>query len=212
MMTSMITPLDARRLLSETIKGSPRIQHPDAIIEHAEFIADLVQETIDNIRYTGIDFPVNDLEMESAAILHDIGYCFAENSYLHPHVGGDFLRKRGFPRIGKIIETHTYAPEAVALLGYKDVKDPHHWIPTLWNQVLIDYASLHAGMPHERITPNEKFRRFRTKRDGTFRELIELAEPRLRKEIGEIDSLLKWDTKTKTISAYNFLNIGGEFK
>jgi len=210
MMTSVITPFDARRLLSETIKGSPRIQHPDAVISHAEFIAKLVQETTDRIRDAGINFPVNDAEMESAAILHDIGYCFAENKYHHPHIGGDFLRKRGYPRIGKIIETHTYAPEAVTLLGYKQMKDPHYWTPTLWNQVLIDYASLHAGMPHEKISPDEKFRRFKLKRDETFQDLIELAEPRLRKEIGEFYSLM--DGNSDALSAYDFLEVGGEFK
>jgi len=208
-MSSIITPQQARRLLTETIKGSPRIQNPEVVIAHAEYIAELVQDTTNKIREAGIPFPVNDDEMRSASLLHDIGYCFAENPYHHPHVGGDFLRKRGYPRIAKIIETHTYAPEAVLLIGYKGQTDPRPWMPNTWNQVLIDYASLHAGQPGERITPDEKFRRFSVKRDEMFQDLIEYAEPRLRREIGEVDSLLKGNYGSH--SAYDFLMTGGEF-
>ena len=208
-MTSVITPPQARRLLTETIKGCPRIQNPSAVIAHSDFIAELVQETTDKIRGAGIDFPVDDAEMECAAVLHDIGYCFAENGYDHPMVGGEFLRRRGYPRIAKIIETHTYAPERVLLHGYKGVKKPQKWSPMFWNQVLIDYASLHAGKPGEKITPQEKFRRFRGKRDEEFLTMIEYAESRLLKEVDEVDSLIRGNGEA--LSSYGIIRIGDEF-
>jgi len=212
-MTSVITPSQARRLLTETIKGSPRIKNPSEVIAHADFIAELVQETIDEIREAGIKFPVNDTEMECAAVLHDIGYCFAENGYDHPIVGGEFLRRRGYPRIAKIIETHTYAAERVFFHGYKGNHEPCEWmrmVPMFWNQVLIDYASLHAGQPGERITPVEKINRFRGKRDETFLKMIDYAESRLQKEVDEINALKK--SNDSAITSYGFILIGDEFR
>jgi len=209
-MTAMITPTQARRLLTETIKGSPRIRNPGQVIAHAEFIAELVKGTTDSIRGAGIKFPVNDDEMQSAAILHDIGYCFAENGYDHPLVGGEFLRRRGFPRVGKIIETHTYAPERVLLNGYRGVHKPQEWMPMFWEQVLIDYASLHAGAPGEIINPAEKINRFKNNRDEDFQTMIDYAESRLLKEVDEIDSLMKGNTGA--LSSYAFLKTGDEFK
>ncbi len=202
-MNSIITPSEAKRLLTETVKGSPRIRNPSQVVAHADFIAELVQGTIDDIREAGVNFDVNDYEMKAAAYLHDIGYCFAENPYLHPHVGGEFLRKRGFPLIGNIIETHTYAPEAVLFIGYKGSNDPRGWMPTTWNQVVIDYASLHAGAPGEVISHDTKFDRLKTSRDRLFQNLIEHAEPRLRREVNEINALKQGDRLT--LSVYDFL-------
>lgn len=209
-MTSMITSVQAKRLLTETIKACPRIKNPPRFIAHAEFIGELVQSTINDIREAGIKFNVNDDEMKAAAYLHDIGYCFAENPYLHPHTGGEFLRNRGFPRIGKIIETHTYAPEAVLLIGYKGNKDPRGWMPIIWNQVLIDYASLHAGEPGEVINHNTKFDRFKMSRDEIFQDLIEHAEPRLRREVDEVNALKRGEGLA--FSTYEILKEGGEFQ
>jgi len=182
--------MTAHRLLSETIKGSPRVKHPVKLISHCEYVSDTIGETIRTIREKGGYIPVDEGEMRCAGLLHDIGYCFAENPYLHPIIGGEFLRKRGLPRIARIIETHTYTPESIMYIGYKRNTNPDHWIPDTWDQVLIDYASLISGRPDERITPDEKFKRFREKRNAIFQRMIDHAEPRLRQEVGDVELLL----------------------
>jgi len=199
---TLIKVNEAKWLLTETIKGCPRIRNPKVVIAHSEFIGEIIQDTVKEIRENGVDFRVNDEEMMTAALLHDIGYGFAEDPYLHPHVGGEFLRHRGYARTASIIETHTYAPEAVAYIGFKGKHDPAPWMPNTWEQILINYASLHAGAPGERIAPDEKFKRFKNKRDSLFKRMIDCAEPRLRKEIDTVNNLK--NGKPLTLLEYNY--------
>ena len=140
--------------------------------------------------------------MSAAALLHDIGYCFAENPYHHPMIGGDFLRKRGYHTTAKIIETHTYAPEATLFIGYK-TRFSTDYFPKYWEQVLIDYASMHAGKPGELITPLDKLTRLKNKRDDMFYNLIEHAQGRLIKEVDEVNSLKNGNSET--LNAYEFI-------
>ena len=105
-----------------------------------------------------------------------------------------FVRKiTQIPRIADIIKTHTYAPEMIKLAGYKGY-DPEAYQPATWNQVLIDYASMHCGSPGEHISVDEKLRRFYAK-EGKSKQAIEMAEERLRKECSDVDELLAGNTE-----------------
>lgn len=198
----MIDAKEARRMVKNIIKGCPRVRDLESLIAHTEFITSIVLDTIKKVKSKAPNFKVDDEEMELAALMHDIGYCFAEEDIFHPIVGGEFLEERGFLRIARIIRGHTYASDVIRLTGYKSLNADEYKAKT-WNHVLIDYASLHAGKPGEKITPDEKFRRFREKRRGKFQQIIDMAEPRLRQEIMDINALLAGDKKV--LSRYNFL-------
>ncbi len=188
----MIEPTEAKRMFGQAMKGCPRIQTPDVVMAHCQFISELVAETTTKIRKVVPDFGVDDKEMESASLLHDIGYCFAKDPLLHPVIGGEFLHERGHPRLAQIMRGHTYAADAIRETGYKGL-NPDEYEARTWNHALIDYASLNCGKPGERITPDEKFIRFRQKRDERFQRLIDAAEPRLRQEVKDIEALMGGD-------------------
>lgn len=181
-------------MFQNIIKGSPRVREPATFIAHCEFIALLVSETIKKIKEKIPEFKIDEEEMKVAAQLHDIGYCFAKEGIFHPIIGGEFLAERGFPRIAEIIKGHTYALEALQLKGYKNL-NPEDYRAKTWNHVLIDYASLHCGKVGERISPDEKFKRFRQERGEDFQKIIDLAEPRLREEVADVEELLKGNKK-----------------
>ncbi|MFC2048881.1 HD domain-containing protein [Elusimicrobiota bacterium] len=185
----MINAKEAKRMFVSIMKGSPRVKDRDSIMKHCEYISVLVKDTVKSIKAVIPEFIIDEEEMEIACLLHDIGYCFAEKAILHPVVGGEFLKEKNLETISTIIRGHTYAADALRVTGYKGLI-PEDYEPKIWQHILLDYASLHCGNPGEEISPDEKFKRFRAKRGEEFQKVIDLAEPRLRQEVEDVESLL----------------------
>lgn len=198
----MIDKKEAERMLRNIIKGCPRVREPETLIAHCKFIAEIVVDTIRKIKEKIPEFDVDENEMEVAALLHDIGYCFAEDALYHPIVGGEFLEEKRLHRIALIIRGHTYAEDTIRLTGYKNL-DAGEYEAKTWNEVLINYASLHCGKPGELIDVDEKFRRFYNRKKGKFREVIKMGEARVRQQCIDVDELVKGNKEV--LKKYSFL-------
>ena len=95
------------------------------LLKHSRQVADRCLEIVKKHQ----ELPVDVQFLEEAAMLHDIGifrcnaptiYCYGTESYLrHGPIGGELLRKEGFPRHARVAERHTgtglpgYEPETL---------------------------------------------------------------------------------------------------
>lgn len=95
------------------------------LLKHSRQVADRCLEIVKKHQ----ELPVDVQFLEEAAMLHDIGifrcnaptiYCYGTEPYLrHGPIGGELLRKEGFPRHARVAERHTgtglpgYEPETL---------------------------------------------------------------------------------------------------
>ena len=95
------------------------------LLKHSRQVADRCLEIVKKHQ----KLPVDVQFLEEAAMLHDIGifrcnaptiYCYGTEPYLrHGPIGGELLRKEGFPRHARVAERHTgtglpgYEPETL---------------------------------------------------------------------------------------------------
>lgn len=95
------------------------------LLKHSRQVADRCLEIVKKHQ----ELPVDVQFLEEAAMLHDIGifrcnaptiYCYGMEPYLrHGPIGGELLRKEGFPRHARVAERHTgtglpgYEPETL---------------------------------------------------------------------------------------------------
>ena len=86
------------------MKESDYIKNKDGFANHAIFMSVIVQDTIGKIRINNPSVKIDDSEMVTAAILHDIGNCISDDRLHHPIIGAEYLDKIGLSRIAKIID------------------------------------------------------------------------------------------------------------
>lgn len=95
------------------------------LLKHSRQVADRCLEIVKKHH----ELPVDVQFLEESAMLHDIGifrcnaptiYCYGTEPYLrHGPIGGELLRKEGFPRHARVAERHTgtglpgYEPETL---------------------------------------------------------------------------------------------------
>lgn len=95
------------------------------LLKHSRQVADRCLEIVKKHQ----ELPVDVQFLEESAMLHDIGifrcnaptiYCYGTEPYLrHGPIGGELLRKEGFPRHARVAERHTgtglpgYEPETL---------------------------------------------------------------------------------------------------
>lgn len=104
------------------------------LLQHSRQVADRCLQIVRKHR----ELPVDVQFLEEAAMLHDIGiyqcdapsiHCHGREPYIrHGRIGGDLLRREGFPRHARVAERHTgtglpgYEPETMEeqLVCYAD--------------------------------------------------------------------------------------------
>ena len=104
------------------------------LLQHSRQVADRCLQIVRKHR----ELPVDVQFLEEAAMLHDIGiyqcdapsiHCHGREPYIrHGRIGGDLLRREGFPRHARVAERHTgtglpgYEPETLEeqLVCYAD--------------------------------------------------------------------------------------------
>tara|TARA_B100000315_G_scaffold260721_1_gene324455 strand:- start:16153 stop:16746 length:594 start_codon:yes stop_codon:yes gene_type:complete len=197
--------MDAKKatsLITNIVKGCPRIRQPENYLHHGQALTGIVLDTIHEIIQQLPEFAVDKNEMQIAGILHDIGRCFSSADVLHPVVGGEFLEEKGFPRISLIIRTHTFMKESLEQIQYKDYM-PIDFLPATWNEILITYASLRCGRNGEYVSVDDKFEIFKSKKDPVFQNALVNGEARIRNLCNDIEKLKNGDKET--LSKFNFL-------
>ena len=112
------------------------------------------------------------------------------------------IEEKGLTRLAKIVRSHTYAPDLIRITGYKNL-NPDDFMPKTWNEVLINYASLHAGSPGEKITVGKKFEKFYSHKDENHKKAIKLGEKRLRQQCEDVEELLNGNISI--LDKYTFL-------
>ena len=86
----------------------------DLLVAHSRLVRD---KALDTVRYAGIQ--ANEELIASGAMLHDLGiflcdapsiFCYGSEPYIrHGILGGEILRKEGFPQLARFCERHTGA-------------------------------------------------------------------------------------------------------
>lgn len=130
--------------------------------------------------------------IEEAAMLHDIGICkckaegiacYGTEPYIrHGLIGGEMMRKEGFPRHARVCERHTGAGLSLEDIISQDLPLPHHdFLPETMEEKVICYADKFYSKSHldrERTIEQAEASIAKHGADGLarFREWVKLFE------------------------------------
>ncbi|MDE7414661.1 MAG: HDIG domain-containing protein [Muribaculaceae bacterium] len=118
----------------------------DLLILHSRKVAD---KALSAIRNTGLTFN-RDL-LYSGAMLHDIGikachapdiFCMGDQPYIcHGIIGGEILRKEGYPDLARFCERHTGAGLTIQDIKMQNLPLPlHNYLPETIEEKAVCYA------------------------------------------------------------------------
>ena len=105
------------------------------------------------------ELPVDKEFVEQAAMLHDVGifltdapgiHCFGKEHYLmHGYLGGQLMRKEGFPEIARVCERHTGTGLTEEVFKQRQLPLPSgNYCPETLEEQLICYADKFYSKSH----------------------------------------------------------------
>ncbi|MBW2971970.1 HDIG domain-containing protein [Candidatus Woesearchaeota archaeon] len=135
-----------------------------AVARHSVNVKNFALQLADQVEQRGIG--VNRPLLAAAALLHDIKKMDAE--VCHGIEGGEFLRKKGFSEVAKVVEKHCLI----------NLDDPTY-VPRTAEEKLLMYADLRVSTGRV-VSLDERFdyirKRYKPKDTKTFQEYITFAK------------------------------------
>ncbi len=127
----------------------------DILIRHSRSVA----EKALNVALKHPELNADTEFIREAAMLHDIGiyltnapkiYCFGEKPYIcHGILGGELLRREGFPRHARVAERHTGTGLTIETIKSQDLPLPHIDLsPETIEEQIICYADKFFSKTH----------------------------------------------------------------
>lgn len=132
-------------LIDKYYSDSPVLR--EILVNHSNQVAQLCLNIVDKHPELHLDRTF----VYEAAMLHDIGIfltdapgisCFGTENYIrHGILGGQILRREGFPRHARVAERHTGTGLTIDAIKSQDLPVPlQDWSPESMEEILICYA------------------------------------------------------------------------